>query len=110
MLPRLFFKNIYYLAWTGADRPLYWWDVLYLSRLKDQKLEQIFNSISFNTEIGLKVFFTIAFLLVLWLLRHVANAFIRESIRDRYNGQIWFWSFCPKMTFALKDIASALMT
>ncbi len=55
-------------------------------------MERIFNFISFNTEIGLKVLFTIAFLLVLWLLRRVANAFIRESIRDRYNGQIWFWA------------------
>ncbi|KJH69694.1 mechanosensitive ion channel family protein [Aliterella atlantica] len=55
-------------------------------------MEQIFNFISINTEIGLKVLFTIAFLLVLWLLRRVANAFIRESIRNRYNGQIWFWA------------------
>lgn len=55
-------------------------------------MEQIFNLISFNTEIGLKVLFTIAFLIVLWLLRRVANALIRESLRDRYNGQIWFWA------------------
>ena len=55
-------------------------------------MEQIFNLISFNTEIGLKVLFTIAFLIVLWLLRRVANALIRESLRDRYNGRIWFWA------------------
>lgn len=55
-------------------------------------MEQIFNFISFNTEIELKVLFTIAFLIVLWLLRRVANAFIRESLRDRYNGRIWFWA------------------
>jgi small-conductance mechanosensitive channel len=55
-------------------------------------LEQVFKLISFNTEIGLKVLFTIAFLIFLWLLRRVANAFIRESIRDRYNGRIWFWA------------------
>lgn len=55
-------------------------------------MEQVFNLISFNTEIGLKVLFTIAFLILLWLLRRVANAFIRESIRDRYNGRIWFWA------------------
>ena len=55
-------------------------------------MEQVFKLISFNTEIGLKVLFTLAFLIVLWLLRRVANAFIRESIRDRYNGRIWFWA------------------
>ena len=55
-------------------------------------MERIFNSIGINTEIGLKVLLTLAFLVVLWLLRRVANAFIRESLRDRYNGRIWFWA------------------
>lgn len=55
-------------------------------------MEQIFNLISFNIEIGLKLLFTIALLIVLWLLRRVANAFIRESLRNRYNGRIWFWA------------------
>ena len=54
-------------------------------------MEQILNFISFNTEIGLKVLVTIAFLIVLWLLRRVANALIGQSLRSRYNGRIWFW-------------------
>ena len=54
-------------------------------------MDQIFNFINFNTEIGLKILITIAFLIVLWLLRRVANALIRQSLRDRYNGRIWFW-------------------
>lgn len=55
-------------------------------------MEQILNFINFNTEIGLKVLLTIAFLIVLWLLRRIAKALIRESLRDRYNGRIWFWA------------------
>jgi small-conductance mechanosensitive channel len=57
-----------------------------------QKLEQILSFISFNTEIGLKILITIAFLIVLWLLRRIANALIGESLRDRYNGRTWFWA------------------
>ncbi|WP_317107596.1 hypothetical protein [Chroococcidiopsis sp. SAG 2025] len=55
-------------------------------------MEQVFKLISFNTEIGLRVLFTIAFPIALWLLRRVVNALIGESIRDRYNGRIWFWA------------------
>ena len=55
-------------------------------------MQQIFNSIGINTEIGLKLLLTIGFLACLWLLRRVANAFVRESLRDRYNGRVWFWA------------------
>ncbi|WP_199192561.1 hypothetical protein [Chlorogloea sp. CCALA 695] len=55
-------------------------------------MEQILSFISFNTEIGLKILITIAFLIILWLLRRVANALIRQSLRDRYNGRTWFWA------------------
>jgi len=64
---------------------------LFIAIESSQKLEQILSFISFNTEIGLKILVTIAFLIVLWLLRRIAKALIRQSLRDRYNGRIWFW-------------------
>jgi small-conductance mechanosensitive channel len=55
-------------------------------------LQQIFNFIEPNTEIGLKLLLTIAFLAVLWLLRRVANKLIRELLHDRHSRRTWFWT------------------
>lgn len=56
-------------------------------------MQQIFEGsklIGVNTEIGLKLLLTLAFLVALWLLRRVANASVREVLRGRYNERIWF--------------------
>ncbi len=50
------------------------------------------NFISFNTETGLKLLLTLAFLVALWLLRRAANALVKEFLRDRYNERVWFWA------------------
>jgi small-conductance mechanosensitive channel len=50
------------------------------------------NFISFNTETGLKLLLTLAFLVALWLLRRTANALVKEFLRDRYNERVWFWA------------------
>lgn len=57
-------------------------------------MQQIFEGINFiglNTETGLKLLLTLAFLIVLWLLRRVAKALVRELLRGRYNERVWFW-------------------
>jgi small-conductance mechanosensitive channel len=54
-----------------------------------QNLEGI-DVIGINTEIGLKLLLTLAFLVALWLLRRAANALVREVLRGRYNERIWF--------------------
>ncbi len=56
-------------------------------------MQQIFEEsklIGVNTEIGLKLLLTLAFLVALWLLRRVAKASVREVLRRRYNERIWF--------------------
>jgi small-conductance mechanosensitive channel len=55
-------------------------------------LQQIFNSVHLNTEIGLKLLLTVAFLATLWLLHRVARALVRGSVRGRYNKRVWFWT------------------
>lgn len=55
-------------------------------------MQQIFNSIHLNTEIGLKLLLTVAFLATLWLLHRVARALVRGSVRGRYNKRVWFWT------------------
>lgn len=57
-----------------------------------QQLFERSNFIGINTEIGLKLLLTLAFLILLWLLRRVANAFVRELLRGRYNERVWFWA------------------
>lgn len=56
-----------------------------------QSIEGI-NVIGINTETGLKLLLTLAFLVALWLLRRVANALVREVLRGRYNERVWFWA------------------
>ncbi len=55
-------------------------------------MQQIFNSVHLNTEIGLKLLLTVAFLATLWLLHRVARALVRGSVRGRYNKRVWFWT------------------
>lgn len=56
-----------------------------------QSVEGI-NLIGVNTETGLKLFLTLAFLVAVWLLRRVANTFVKEVLRGRYNERVWFWA------------------
>lgn len=56
---------------------------------------QSFQGIKFigvNTEIGLKLLLTLAFLVALWLLLPVAKAFVKELLRGRYNERVCFWA------------------
>ncbi len=53
---------------------------------------EVFNFISVNPEMWLKLLLTLAFLVLLWLLRRVANAVVRELLRGRYNKRVWFWT------------------
>lgn len=58
-------------------------------------MQQIFEGINFigiNTETGLKLLLTLAFLIVLWLLRRGSNTIVRELLRGRYNERVWFWT------------------
>lgn len=55
----------------------------------EQILKEI-NVVSFSTVTGLKLLLTLAFLVILWLLRRIANAFVRE-LRGQYNPHIQFW-------------------
>jgi small-conductance mechanosensitive channel len=55
-------------------------------------LQQIINSIGFNSEIWLKVLLTIAFLMILWLLRRFANNLTRELLHRPHKGRVWFWT------------------
>jgi small-conductance mechanosensitive channel len=55
-------------------------------------LQQIVNSISFNSEIWLKVLLTVAFLMILWLLRRFANNLTRELLHRQHKGRVWFWT------------------
>ncbi len=55
-------------------------------------MQQFFNSIHLNTEIGLKLLLTVAFLAALWLLHRVTRALVRGSVRGRYNERVWFWT------------------
>jgi small-conductance mechanosensitive channel len=55
-------------------------------------LPQIVNLIGFNSEIWLKIFLTLIFLILLWLLRRVANNLTRELLRRPHNERIWFWT------------------
>lgn len=56
-----------------------------------QSIEGI-NLIGVNTETGLKLFLTQYFLVAVWLLRRVANTFVKEVLRGRYNERVWFWA------------------
>lgn len=56
-----------------------------------QSVERI-NLIGVNTETRLKLFLTLAFLVAVWLLRRVANTFVKEVLRGRYNERVWFWA------------------
>lgn len=56
-----------------------------------QSVEGI-NLIGVNTETGLKLFLTLAFLVAVWLLRRVANTFVKEVLRGRYNERVLFWA------------------
>jgi small-conductance mechanosensitive channel len=55
-------------------------------------LQQIVNSIGFNSEIWLKVLLTVAFLIILWLLRRFANNLTRELLHRPHKGRVWFWT------------------
>jgi small-conductance mechanosensitive channel len=55
-------------------------------------LQQIVNSIGFNSEIWLKVLLTVAFLMILWLLRRFANNLTRELLHRPHKGRVWFWT------------------
>lgn len=48
------------------------------------------NFIVVNTETGLRLLLTLAFLVSLWLLRRLANTLVRELLRERYNERVWF--------------------
>jgi small-conductance mechanosensitive channel len=55
-------------------------------------LPQIFNFIGLSSEIWLKVFLTLVFLILLWLLRRIVNNLTRELLRRPHNERIWFWT------------------
>jgi small-conductance mechanosensitive channel len=55
-------------------------------------LQQIVNSIGLNSEIWLKVILTVAFLILLWLLRRLANNLTRELLHRPHKGRVWFWT------------------
>lgn len=55
-------------------------------------MSQLLNFIGFNREIWLKIVLTLVFLILLWLLRRVANNLTREFLHRSHNERIWFWT------------------
>lgn len=55
-------------------------------------MAQLFDFIGFNEEIWLKIFLTLVFIILLWLLRRIANNLTRELLRRSHNERIWFWT------------------
>ncbi len=55
-------------------------------------MSQLFNLIGFEREIWLKIFLTLVFLILLWLLRRVANNLTKELLHRAHNERIWFWT------------------
>jgi small-conductance mechanosensitive channel len=55
-------------------------------------LSQLVDLIGFEREIWLKIFLTLVFVILLWLLRRVVNNLTRELLRRPHNERIWFWT------------------
>jgi small-conductance mechanosensitive channel len=54
-------------------------------------LSQLVDLIGLEREIWLKIFLTLVFVILLWLLRRVANNLTKELLHRPHNERIWFW-------------------